>query len=580
MREKKTEGQTFLEGAIVLTVATFVVKVIGALFKIPLANILGGVGMSYFVSAYDIFTPLYSFTVTGLGIALSRMVSEQVSQRAWGNVEAVLNAARHIFWTLGLVGMLLLAAVAPNFVQIINNPGALFSVYAIAPAILFSCISSIYRGYYQGLSNMVPTAASQVLEAGVKLIAGTALSYGVTLALRKQYDTTGQLFGRVFATAEQADLSIFQYSAAAAVLGVTLSTFAGAAYISLRHRHRAATATCVSQQLTSREESALGRQLIFIAIPISLSTLVVNLSALIDLVSVMNCLQIAIYQDVGIIFSMYQGLIPQEVTSAILPEYLYGSYSGLAFSIFNLIPSLTAAIGISALPSVTRFWAVRDREQLEETISSVLRISLMAALPAGLGILVLSGPILNLLYPARAMEAAIIAPVLRIMGISAILVAAATPINSILQAIGRERFPLVVLTIGAVMKLCTNLVLISRPEVNIQGVPYGTLLCYSFIVLVSTGAMVYFSHLRLSIWKILVKPLFCAIVSALAAYASYYLLFASMSRTVCTIAAIVLAGAVYMAMILLTRTITTSDLKMLPIDEKIVKTLANLGVIG
>ncbi len=581
LREHKTGGQSFLEGAIVLTAATCIVKIIGALFKIPLANILGGGGMSYFVSAYDIFTPLYSLTVTGLGIAVSRVVSEYVSQRAYGNVKAVLRAARRIFWTMGIAGALLLALAAPAFVRVISNPGALLSVYAIAPAIIFSCISSIYRGYYQGLSNMVPTAKSQVLEAAVKMLAGTALSYGVTVAMRARYSAAGQLLGQSFATTEEADILIFQYSAAAAVLGVTLSTVAGALYIGWHHRRAAPHSLILaSQKPATHSTSYLGRDLIRIAIPISLSTLVVNLSALIDLTSVMNCLTAAIRQDASVILTMYRGLIPAEITGDILPEYLYGSYSGLAFSIFNLIPSLTAAMGISALPSVTRAWAAKDRQELENTVSSVLRISLMVALPAGLGISVLAGPILNLLYPARAMEAAIIAPVLRVMGISAIFVAAATPINSILQAIGRERLPLAVLTVGAVIKLSTNLVLVSRPEINIQGVPYGTLFCYLFIVVISTVALVRLSGLRLSFWKVLVKPAFCAIVSAMAAYSSYHLLFTGASSSLRVLATIGVTAGVYGVMILLTKTITTSDVQMLPINEKVVKTLEKLGVIS
>ena len=576
MKKGRPGHQSFLEGAIVLTAATCIVKVIGALFKIPLANILGGVGMSYFVSAYDIFNPLYSLTVTGLGIALSRMVSEYASRGEYGKVREALRTAQKIFWALGLLGMAILVLAAPYFVQAISNPGALLSVYAIAPAVVFSCISAIYRGFYQGLSNMVPTAKSQVLEAAVKLLVGTAFSYGITIFMRTQYAATGQLLGQSFASPPEADIYIFRFAAAGAVLGVTLSTAAGALYISLRHRKL--------QEIPERRDphrpAGLGRSLIRIAIPISLSTLVVNLSSLIDLTSVMNCLAAAIRRDAPVLMEMYHGLIPAEITADLLPEYLYGSYSGLAFSIFNLIPSLTAAMGISALPAVTRTWSSGSRRELEETVSSVLRISLLVALPAGFGISVLSGPILNFLYPARAMEAAIIAPVLRVMGISAILVAASTPINSILQAIGRERLPLLFLTMGAVIKLAANLILVSQPEINIQGVPYGTLLCYFFIVVASTASLVKFSGICLDFWKVLVKPIFCAIVAALTAYSSYYLLLEELSSTLRIVSSIGLTASIYGIMILLTRTITASDVQMLPVSENVVKTLEKLGVIS
>ena len=173
-----------------LTLSTLIVKVIGALFKIPLANILGGVGMSYYVSAYDIFTPIYSMTATGLGIAASRLVAEQAAVFGAEGGREVLRASRRVFLLLGLLGMGLLLALAPAFARTINNPGATLAVCAIAPAVVFSCISAVYRGYFQGMTNMIPTAKSQVLESLVRLTAGTALSYGVTLFLRRSYFDT------------------------------------------------------------------------------------------------------------------------------------------------------------------------------------------------------------------------------------------------------------------------------------------------------------------------------------------------------------------------------------------------------
>ena len=111
----KEKGQSFLEGVIVLTLSTITVKVIGALFKIPLANILGGVGMSYFVSAYDIFTPIYSVTVTGLGVAASRLVSETAAARGRQGARQVLRASRRLFLALGVLGMALLLFFSSRF---------------------------------------------------------------------------------------------------------------------------------------------------------------------------------------------------------------------------------------------------------------------------------------------------------------------------------------------------------------------------------------------------------------------------------------------------------------------------------
>ena len=126
--------QTILQGALILTASTMVVKVIGALFKIPLANILGGVGMSYFVSAYDVLIPIYSMTVTGLGVAVSRMVSEYGGRGE--EVGNILKTARLMFLGIGTLAAVLLFIGAGPLTKLIGNPAAALSVCCIAPSVL------------------------------------------------------------------------------------------------------------------------------------------------------------------------------------------------------------------------------------------------------------------------------------------------------------------------------------------------------------------------------------------------------------------------------------------------------------
>lgn len=574
---RKKHSQSFLEGAAVLTLSTIAVKIIGALFKIPLANILGGVGMSYFVSAYDLFTPIYSVTVTGLGVAASRLVSETSASAGPQGVRQVLHASRRLFLPLGLMGMAAIFLLSGPFSRTINNPGSLLAVRVIAPAVVFSCISAIYRGYFQGMTNMVPTAKSQVLESLTRLAAGTALSYGTTFLLRQGYLESGMVFGRSFSSLDEANLYIFQFSAAAAICGVTLSTAAGAFYI--RWCYYKDGGIPGEGRREKAKGLSTGIRLLQIAIPISLSTLVVNLTSIIDLMSVMNCLQSAVAESGESIRLMYQGLIPEAVANDMLPEYLYGSYSGLAFSLFNLAPAITAALGVSALPAVTRAWTSGNGQQLEYTVNSVLRIALLVALPAGLGLFALSGPILRFLYPARLMEAAIITPVLRVMGISTILVAATTPVNSVLQATGHERMTLATMVVGAALKLFTNYSLVSRPELNIQGVPYGSLVCYGFIVVFSIIYLRVKTGVPLRFFQAVCKPLFCAFLCAGGAYSAYYLLFSTAGSQMRLILSICCGALLYFLMLFLTGTIQKRDLEMFPNHEKVAKTLEILRLI-
>lgn len=577
----RLKQQSFLQGAMILTAATLLVKLIGALFKIPLTNILGGVGMSYFVTAYELFNPIYALTVTGMGVAVSRLVSEYTAKNQPLAARRVLRVSVGLFTLVGLGGALIIACFAGMFVRAVNNPLGLYSVYAIAPAMLFSCISSAFRGYYQGKSNMVPTAASQVVEAVVKLLCGISLSYGVVVYTSREYSTYGTIFGTPSPSAEQAVFDMLPFAAAAAILGVTLSTLAGCLYIILRHlftrRGEPAPKGTASEEVPSTR-LLLGR-VWGIAVPVSLSAVVVNLTTLIDLASVMNRLETAIDAGLDTILEMYHGLIPQSMDLRMLPEYLFGSYSGLAVSIFNLVPALTTAFAISALPFITASWAVGNRKATRKNIESVLRVTLLLAFPAGLGIFALSGPILNLLFSGRAMEAVIIAPVLRVMGISAILVSVTTTVNSMLQAVGLVKLPVKLMIAGGVIKLITNYCLVAVPSINIQGVPYGTLFCYLFIVGASLFALCRKTGVTLHLSAVVLRPLGAGAICATAAYLSYGILSRLSDSRLITLAAIAIGGLAYLAALLALGCIQREDLQMLPMGEKIQKMLEKHGFI-
>ncbi len=171
--KKGSAGQSFLHGALILTAGMAVVKIIGALFKIPLKYAVGEYGMGLFNVAYNFYGPVFSLATAGFPVAVSRMVSENRSLGRWNDVRQVRRTAFPLFLAFGGTGMVLMTLFAPFYCEtIIDSPHALAPVLALAPAILFACLGSVYRGYYEGLQNMAPTAVSEVAEALVKLILG------------------------------------------------------------------------------------------------------------------------------------------------------------------------------------------------------------------------------------------------------------------------------------------------------------------------------------------------------------------------------------------------------------------------
>ena len=161
MPENKRKQQSFEYGAMILLTSTVLVKLIGAIFKIPLSNLIGDLGFGYFSSAYDLFTPIYTLAMAGLPIAVSRVVAEHMAVGKYRDVKNALHVTKKIFLITGLSGLVIMLLLIYPFVKITDPTGeTIYSLFAIAPSLLFCCTMSTYRGYYEGLRNMYPTALS------------------------------------------------------------------------------------------------------------------------------------------------------------------------------------------------------------------------------------------------------------------------------------------------------------------------------------------------------------------------------------------------------------------------------------
>ena len=600
----KRKQQSFLHGAIILVGATALVKVIGAIFKIPLGNLLGGLGMGYFSSAYDLYLPLYALAMGGLPIAVSRMIAERVAEKRYRDVRKTLRIAQRAFLITGLTGFLVMLLCAYPYIKFTGNAGALLSILCITPSLLFCCVMSSYRGYYEGLRNMYPTAISSVIEAMGKLVLGLGFAYMVILKARSEYGAAGTVFGKIvtvpdpstFANNEEYLKAVTSaitdaaspYAAAAAILGITIGTALGAIYLIIRHKmvgDKLSIAELRSAPRPMRNRQTL-RIMIAIAIPVVLGSLVTNVASLIDLATVQRRLVDAFNTDPEALLRMYDGLLPTSVAGLSGDElakqisvYLYGCYKGFAYSLYNLVPTLTSVLGVSALPALTTAWTERDRLGVKTNVETMVRTTGLIALPAGIGISVLSANILNLLYSSKPNEAAISAPVLAILGVAAVFAGLMAPLANMLQAIGKQNIPVRNIAVGAVLKIVVNFILVGIPSVNVIGAPVGTLCCYFYIFVSNLYCLLKYSHVRMNFMSTLVKPAFAAILCGAAGWAVSGLLGWVIPGKIATVAAICAAGIVYVIALLCTRAITREDVAMLPKGQKIAAVLAKRGWI-
>ncbi|MCI7767829.1 MAG: polysaccharide biosynthesis C-terminal domain-containing protein [Oscillospiraceae bacterium] len=469
--------QGFLYGSAVLIASAVIVKIIGALFRIPLANMLGGTGMGYFSAAYGIFMPVYAVSVTGLPAAAARSVSAAAARGRAGETEAVKRTALSLFGLVGLAGTaVILLGAYPLCRFVSGDVPAVPAVMAIAPSVLAGCLVSVYRGCAEGMRNMYPTAVSQVIEAAAKLIFGLALC-GMCLWTA---ENNPELFlritgcGRLGISASEAALP---YGAAAAVLGITLSSFAGLVYMITRDRREGVRKTYSSDRLPHRNIVRIRKELLRTAVPAAVGALVINLTSLIDLVTVMRSLKTLTKTSPWI----FSDLLGAGIPYSDMPNFIYGSFTGLAVTVFNLVPSVTNMFGKSMLPAAAAAKAEGDIKKLGDCSGGAVLAAALASVPAGLGISALAEPVLRTLFGGRELEISVCVNAMTVLGAAVPFVCISSAAFAVLQAADRADIPVKIMTAGAAVKLAGNLILTADPRLGVTGAAIATLLCYIFI---------------------------------------------------------------------------------------------------
>lgn len=576
-------GQNLLRGASVLGASMIIVKLFGALFKIPLGNILDGDGMGYFSTAYSIFTMIYSFSTAGLPAAIAKMVAEQSVHGRARDIKKLHDLSVRLFLILGLAGTAVILLLSKVYVNIVGTPNAWYCVLAIAPSVFFGCMTSAYRGYYEGLRNMTPTAVSQVVEVVFKLVFGLSLSYAVVQIGQAQFEKGGKVFGTVCQTAAQANAAIQPVASAMAILGVTISTMVGTFY--LLYKYRRIGDGIGGEQLRYSPRPMRGKvlvvKLITIAIPISIGSIVMNVAQAVDTVTIVNCLQFAFDHFPEKMSEIFKDVISPDVLAAgTAANFIYGSYSGYALSIFNLVPSFCNIFGKSALPNVSACWAAGDREGTRINIESVIRMTSLIAIPASFGIFFMAEPILSLLYPSKVSEVAIASQVLSWQGISLIFLGLTVPLFAVLQGLGYAGKPPKYMLVGMLVKFVVNLVTICIPAINVNGAALGTGSCYLIILILSLRGLRQVTGLQISFWALTWKQLICGFACGFSAWGAYTLLSMVSKSHLMTLIAIGIAGVVYIVMLLMMRALSREDVEMLPKGEKFAKMLAKYKLIG
>lgn len=492
--------QSFIKGSVILIASAVIAKAIGAIFKIPMTNMLGGTGMSCFSCAYGLFLPVYAVTANGLTTAVAKLTAENAAFGNYNNIKKIHRTALLIFSIAGFIGSILIAVLAVPFSEKgAACPEAWLSVLMISPSVLFGCITAVYRGCCEGMSNMYPTAVSQVIESLVRLAAGLGLCAYVLNNPQKVLCFLPQ------------GTSIISAASAAAVLGISLSTIAGTVFMYIRG------IDCEKYSSHGKTDSGrrIAKNIFKIFIPVAIGSAVTNLTSIIDLSTIIRCLDKSLQNAP----EYFRNNFPLDNIENI-SEFIYGSFTGLAITIFNLIPSLTNMFGKGILPCLSESCAKKDKKSIKRLSENVIKATAFIAVPAGLGICVLSKPILTFLFPNRTAECAVSSQSLAILGIAVIFLSLSFPLFSCFQAAGKADAPVKLMLAGVGVKLAGNLILIPIPQINVSGAALSTLFCYLVIFILSLIFYPKAAGVRISL-KCLVSPVISGILCAAAAWCVY-----------------------------------------------------------
>ena len=537
--------RSFLYGSAVLMLSMAVVKLLGALFKIPLASLLRETGMGYFTSAYTIYTAVYALAVSGLSAATARMTSSCLSKGKPAG--RILKASMLLFIGIGVMGSAAAALLAKPFSGWVNSPQTVWSVLALSPAILFCCIMAAFRGYYEGCSDMRPTAMVQVIEAAVKALGGLLFAYFAIQKGMQDFDAGGLVYGTYCETRDAAIQAAIPFASAAAMVGVTLSTAAGSIYLFLFHKkqkHHKAGKTPYRK---------ICKELLHTAVPIALSAAVMQLSTMIDTVTIQHQLQAALTaESPASRYSVYLS------SGESLSTFLYGVFMS-CMTLFHIVPAFSAVFGKSALPGITAAWASKREYELAAQVTKILKITVLMAAPMSLGLAAVTTPALRILYPSLPGMQAVGSVILPILAISSFFFAFLAPYQSIMQGIGRADLPFKAVICGAAIKLFANLTLIRLPSIHIIGAAIGTLLCYLSISIFSFISLRKVLPIGLSVTGILLKPLLSALLSAFSAFLVQKALTNTVSDSIIAIVSIAVGALAYVAALFLFRVVRRSD---------------------
>lgn len=532
------KDNSFLKGAAILGIAGVIVKILGAIYRIPITNIIKDEGMGYYQTAYPYYVLLLTISTSGFPVAIAKLVSEKRAIGDYASAQKVFKVALIGLLLGGIFSSLFVFLGARPMVESLGNPNAYYSLIALVPALFFVPIMSAYRGFFQGRQSMSPTALSQIAEQFFRVVTGLLLTYllvdrGIPIA------------------------------AGGASFGGSVGAFAGTLvilvmYFAKRNEINEEVQTSIVNEQYS--VANIVKDLLIIAIPITIGASIAPIMDTIDATLVQRRLQFIGFTEAN-------------------ANEMYGQLKGLAQTLINFPQIFSIAIAMSLVPAISDASARKKKKEIEGIIGSGIRITLLIGLPAAFGLFVLARPIINLLYYNNSIETInSTGHILAYLSFGVIFLTLVQSLTAILQGLGKPLIPVMNLFIGALVKVVLTYTLTVVPSINIKGAAISTVVAYAIAAILDLISVRMISKIKLNYSNIFIKPLISSLGMAITVKLGYAFLLTFISDRLSTLLSVMIGALVYLILLIVTGTLTQNDMALLPKGDKIAKKLERFKI--
>lgn len=583
INENKT--YSFMGNVAIILFAQIMVKVLGLVYRMVITNIdgFGDIGNGFYNAGFQVYTVLLAISSVGIPNAIAKMVAERATLGDYRAAHRIFKTAFTLFAAIGLVCAAILYLGADFIaVHIVNMDGAQYVMRALAPSIFFVCVSSVIRGYFQGLNDMKATSFSQMLEQVFKC----GLTVVLVLLTVGTMPGIMQLFTRItmlYNDATGSSSTPPEIMAAWANAASSISTMISFAYLILFYmRRKKGLDEKIRQSAVSDLKTSTGRlmrSILMLSIPISLASIITAVNRVVDLATITRGIEAA-----------FADMIPARGGAAAIlnptAEQLNSEATALSGmlsksdTLFNMPLALNTAFATVLVPSIAGALARGDKKDASGKTSYSFLISILLILPCAIGYIVMAQPLYNIIYPAASDGVDLLA----LMSVALIFSALTQTLTGALQGIGKVYIPAIGILAGCVCKVILNLLLIRIPSINIYGAAISSIACQLVAFLINFFVLIRFIPLHLTFTKYVAKPLTAGVIMGGAAAGVYRLLYWLLGGTgytanlVAALASIAVAAALYITLILVMKTMSKEDILLLPAGGKIYAALSKLGL--